>query len=232
MLAHGCVCNYPMFASLGLYRWPEIEKLRPATVTGAWVNQAARPPATDEVDEEDAPRRAPGLAAAEAGGAPFDVAGLRLINSTAQAVGAGLQVSAKDEGAGYAVAKLAQPAKEAVFRFVAQRAPGTKRHGNAFFVCGSDNDPKSWIECQIYYGGRSSIRIAGGQVETAEEKVAFDRRAPIAATVTVSCPNRTVTVEAGGAKLTAPITGTMDRIVCYGFGGANSDTLFTGIVAP
>ncbi len=39
MLGHGCVCNYPMFASLGLYHCPELEQYRPASVTRSWVNQ-------------------------------------------------------------------------------------------------------------------------------------------------------------------------------------------------
>jgi hypothetical protein len=40
MLGHGCVCNYPMFASLGLYHCPEIDQYRPAAVMDSWGNQA------------------------------------------------------------------------------------------------------------------------------------------------------------------------------------------------
>lgn len=36
MLGHGCVCNYPMFASLALHHMPAIENLRPAAVKASW----------------------------------------------------------------------------------------------------------------------------------------------------------------------------------------------------
>ncbi len=35
-LAHGCVCNYPMFASLALVHMPGIDALRPAAVKASW----------------------------------------------------------------------------------------------------------------------------------------------------------------------------------------------------
>lgn len=38
MLGHGCVCNYPMFASLALYHTPMLEDLRPAAVKASWTN--------------------------------------------------------------------------------------------------------------------------------------------------------------------------------------------------
>jgi hypothetical protein len=39
MLGHGCVCNYPMFASLALYHMPAIEDVRPASVRASWKNE-------------------------------------------------------------------------------------------------------------------------------------------------------------------------------------------------
>lgn len=37
-LAHGCVCNYPMFASLALYHMPGSEEMRPEAVRRSWVS--------------------------------------------------------------------------------------------------------------------------------------------------------------------------------------------------
>ena len=36
MLSHGCVCNYPMFASLALYHMPGSESMRPKAVQQSW----------------------------------------------------------------------------------------------------------------------------------------------------------------------------------------------------
>ena len=41
MLGHGCVCNYPMFSSVGLYHMPESDAFRPAIVTASWGKQGA-----------------------------------------------------------------------------------------------------------------------------------------------------------------------------------------------
>ena len=140
-----------------------------------------------------------------------------------------LLLNTKDENAGYAVQETEQPLQSSVFKFAVKRAAGKGRHGNAFFVCGSSADPKNWIECRLYYGGRSSLMITGGAVEHTEEKVVFDRQGVFIVTVSVDCKARTVAFEAAGHKLTSRITGSIDAITHYGTGGANSDNVFTGI---
>ncbi len=36
MMGHGCVCNYPMFASVALYHMPESDSFRPKIVIQSW----------------------------------------------------------------------------------------------------------------------------------------------------------------------------------------------------
>jgi hypothetical protein len=36
MLGHGCVCNYPMFASVALCHMPRIDAVRPEAVRQSW----------------------------------------------------------------------------------------------------------------------------------------------------------------------------------------------------
>ena len=58
MLAHGCVCNYPMFASQALYHTEALEAYRPGAVVDSWVNQAA---AVEESAETVASHRGGGF---------------------------------------------------------------------------------------------------------------------------------------------------------------------------
>jgi len=223
MLGHGCVCNYPMFASLGLYHWPEIDKYRPASVTESWVNQGesffAENGQTEDVFAPPAGQR-------------IDIQEFALINGTAQASGSAMLFSTKDKNAGYAVRECAEPIQKAVFSFSVMRAPGGAGqgwHGNAFLVFGPSGTPNDFIECRLYYGGRSSMMITGSRIEHVEEKVNFDRQRVFPVAVTVDCERRTVTFEAAGHKLTSEITGPLDAITHYGYGGANSANLFTDI---
>lgn len=153
------------------------------------------------------------------------------MNCTVKASGPALLLSTKDASAGYAIRKFAAPVEQAVFAFTVQRAPGTQRHGNAFFVCGPSDRPENCIECRLYYGGRSSMMITGSQVEQVEEKASFTRRDAFAVAVSIDCKARTVTFAAGGKELTARIAGPIDAITHYGYGGANSDNLFTETAA-
>jgi hypothetical protein len=225
MLGHGCVCNYPMFASLGLYHCPDIEPHRPASVTQSWVNQA-RPllgvSGRSAAADPSASRAVQKVA----------VERFHLINATLEASGAALLFSTKDQNAGYAVQESAKPLPKAVFSFAVKRAvgkSGERRHGNAFFVCGKGKRPEDWLECRLYYGGRSSLMITGGLVKQVEEKVSLGRRDVFDVTVSVDCAARTVTIEAGGSKLTSQITGPLDAITHYGYGGSNSDNEFTDV---
>ena len=230
MLGHGCVCNYPMFASLGLYHCPEIEDLRPATVVQSWQNQAEQlfaesgQPVPGNVRVPDV--------FTSATGQKIDLQQFQLINGTLQPFGPAVVFSVKDERVGYAVRESTKAMRQAVFTFSAQRAVGASgqgRHGNVFFVCGAGDTPEHFIECRLYYGGRGSMMIAGSHVEPKEEKIRFDRQAVFAVTVTVDCERRTVTFETAGQKLTSRITGPIDAITHYGYGGANSANLFTDI---
>jgi hypothetical protein len=223
MLGHGCVCNYPMFASLGLYHFPEIEKYRPPAVTASWKNQAeellAEIEQTEDVFTSDT-------------GKKVDIQRFHLINGTMNPSGSAVLFSTKEATAGYAVREAAKPMKKAVFDFFVKRAvgaPAQGHHGNAFFVCGKGNTSKDLIECRLYYGGRGSMMITGSHIEHVEEKIRFDKKAIYQLTVTVDCESRTVTFEVAGQKLTSRITEPVEAITHYGYGGSNSANLFTEI---
>ena len=222
MLGHGCVCNYPMFASVGLYHWPEIDKYRPAAVRKSWVNQAKEFLATSEGAGAEWPF-------GQAAGKKIDVQKFRLINATAQAAGSALRLTVKDRKNGYAIRKADKPLERATFRVSLKRAAVSGRHGNGFLVAGSGEDPKDWIECRFYFGGRSSLMIAGGKAEQVEQKVTIPRRAVFTLTVSIDCAARTVTFEAVGQKVASKITGPLPAITHYGYGGGNADNYFTDI---
>lgn len=227
MLGHGCVCNYPMFASVALHHMPDIDRHRPARVTASWVNQAKSleggGSGADGDDDDD------GAPVSPEGGAPMEVGSFRLLNATMEASDGGALFRTSDEKAGYAVRRADAPISKAIFRFTVQRAAGKsgeKRHGNAFFVFGGGPDPGDWVECQLYYGGRSSLVLAGKGVARAEEKAKFDARGRIGVTVAVDIEAGTITLEAAGARVSARMTGPMDAIRYFGYGGANSDNVF------
>jgi hypothetical protein len=212
-----------MFASIGLYHWPEIEKHRPVSVTESWVNQAKAFLAESG--------QTPNVFASPAG-RKIDTEDFNLINCTLQPSGSALLFSTKDTNAGYAVRESAKPMQKAVFSFSVMRAPGASgqgRHGNAFLVFGLGSTARDLIECRLYYGGRSSMMITGNRIEHVEEKVDFDRQRVFTVSVTVDCESRTVTFEAAGHKLASKITEPINTITHYGYGGANSANLFTGI---
>jgi len=223
MLGHGCVCNYPMFASQALYHTEDLEPYRPKAVVDSWKNQA-------EGIEVVA-----GVALPKAG-FPKDLVKLtvdpdhfELTNATLKAVPSGVLFSTKDKNAGYAIRKADKPMSSATFRFAVRRAPGAGRHGNAFFVCGPSGDPQSLIECRLYYGGRSSLMITGALMEQAEKKIEFRGRDIYEAIVRVDCAARTVTVEAMGQTLSTKLKGNCETITHYGYGGGNSDNVFTAV---
>lgn len=227
MLAHGCVCNYPMFASAALYHMPEIEAHRPARVTASWVNQAkamARGgPGADNDDDDDV------AAPEQKYSPPMEVGAFRAHNATIEARDGGALLRTNDKESGYAVRPADAPIKKAAFRFTVQRAVGAageKRHGNAFFVFGGGPNPEDWVECQLYYGGRSSLVVAGKGVARVEERAKFDARGRFEVSVEVDLEAGSVTLEAGGARAISKMTGAMDAIRYYGYGGANSDNLF------
>ena len=223
MLGHGCVCNYPMFASLGLYHWPAIDQVRPAAVKGSWVNQA------DELIAASAAATAADPFMSGAGGT-VDLKAFALTNAVLEPSGGAALLRTKDKNAGYALQASATPLQRATFRLSLKRATGNQavgRHGNAFFVCGGT--PDQLIECRLYYGGRSSLMITGPRVEHVEKKVAFTRRTSFTVEVTVDCNAGTVAFSTDGKEVTSRIAPPLSAITHYGYGGANSDNLFTAI---
>ncbi|MBN2451237.1 MAG: PQQ-binding-like beta-propeller repeat protein, partial [Lentisphaeria bacterium] len=230
MLGHGCVCNYPMFASLGLFHWPASEGLRPEQVTASWRNQLADRGAARIAgpldDEEPAP--AEPAPSGTAGAGPATDFGLRL-NASLEPAPRGMLFRTLDAGAGYALRPAEAPLRQATFTLSAVRAPGTNRHGNAFLVLGTGATPADWLECRLYYGGRSSLMLTGKGVETKEEKVALQRGDPFVLTATVDCAAGTLTFEVSGHSLTTRLTNPIQGITHYGYGGANADTVFSPI---
>jgi hypothetical protein len=226
MLGHGCVCNYPMFASLALYHWPEIDQYRPACVTSSWGNRLDALAAQGVL-----PRRAsapvepfPSIA-----GEKVDIQKFHLVNATMEHAGWGFRLASKDQAAGYAIRPCDEPLEKVVFRFRVRRAGAAGRHGNAFFVCGPNDKPEDWIQCQLYYGGRRAMAITGKGVVQVQAKLALPPRDTFAVTVRIDCAARTVAFEADSAKLSSRITGPLGAITHYGCGGSNADNFFTPI---
>ena len=71
--------------------------------------------------------------------------------------------------------------------------------------------------------------ISGRRVEQVEEKVALASRNIFNVTVSIDCEARTVTFETASKKLTSRLTGSPEAITHYGWGGANSENLFSDI---
>lgn len=223
MLGHGCVCNYPMFASIALYHLPLADSFRPARVTESWHNQlevlieknaAASQPPGDKVRNEP----------------PVDLKAFHLINGVLTAVpGPAVRFETRDSKAGYAVRKVAAPLKRATFTFSVSRAPAKDRHGNAFFVCGNGDQPENWIECRLFYGGRRSVEITGKYAQTVVEQIDFPQQRTFPVTVTVDCEARTVTLTAAGRTVSSRIEGSLDTITHVGYGGVNCANVFTDI---
>ena len=78
-------------------------------------------------------------------------------------------------------------------------------------------------------GGRSSMMVTGALVEQVEEKADLRGRDVYEVSVRVDCEAGVVTVEAAGHTVTAKIKGDCEAITHYGYGGGNSDNLFTGV---
>lgn len=226
MLGHGCVCNYPMFASEALYHTTELEPYRPKAVVASWTNQAKEVAIAEKGTSahrgEDFPKNLAEL--------KVDLDRFTLTNATLKETPAGVLFGTKDDKAGYALCKADRPIATATFRLALKRASGAGRHGNAFFVLGSGNDPAQLIECRLYYGGRSSLMITGPLVEQVEEKADLRGRELHEVTVRVDCKAGTVTLESGEQTVTARLKGNIDAITHYGYGGTNSDNLFTGVL--
>jgi hypothetical protein len=220
-----------MFASLGLYHFPEIEKHRPASVVDSWTNQTKRFFAETELPSNDT---SGGLTDAFSSqtGQTVDVSAFRLFNCTLTSSGSSVLFQVHDANVGYALRKSSTPIQKGSFKFSLKRAPGPQgqgRHGNAYFVFGPSEDPKACIECRLYYGGRSSMMITGSPVQTVEKKLTFARRDVFTAIVTVDCKRREITFEVAGHKLTALMQDPLEAVNHYGYGGGNSANLCTGI---
>ena len=73
------------------------------------------------------------------------------------------------------------------------------------------------------------MMITGVLVKPIEAKKVFGRTVVFPVTVTIDCSARTVIFEAAGNRVTSQITEPLDAITHYGYGGGNSDNLFTDI---
>jgi hypothetical protein len=214
-----------MFASLGLYHWPQIDQYRPQAVTGSWVNQADKLLAPTMSSDPTTPQDPPDAT----GGAKLDLSLFRPINAIVEPAATGFSLRTKDQNTGYAIRPLERPLEQAVFTFSVQREPDTSRHGNAFFVCGPSDNPEDWIECRLYYGGRRSLEITGTHVEPLEVKLPPGRIDAWHITVSIDCRQRTISFDAAGTCLTSKLTGPLSAITHFGCGGANSANVFTPI---
>lgn len=90
-----------------------------------------------------------------------------------------------------------------------------------------DVEGNRMIECRYYYGGRSSLTIAGEPVEFAETKEKLARPPVMAITVEVDLDKKKVTLSVAGHTLTTRITGDMEAITHIGYGGSNFSNRFT-----
>jgi hypothetical protein len=214
MLGHGCVCNYPMFASLGLYHFPEIERHRPAIVTRSWVNQAESVIESDPFLDPDK---------------PVDIEAFRSIDATLAPAGAAMRLTTEEGRPGYAIRKSEEPIRRGIFTVSVKRTPGSRRHGNAFLTFGPGDEPGDWIECHLYYGGRSSMMITGRGVETIERKIDLEQSGAFTLIASVDCEEGTVAFQVGKHELKTTLDTSISAITHYGVGGANCDNLFTGM---
>ena len=219
MLGHGCVCNYPMFTSLAMSHLPWIEEHRPAIVKASWKNEIQElRAATPKIVKPPVAKFGP----------PVDVSGFRAVDATIESISGGVCVKTLTKAPGYAIKKLDKPTRKATFTFNVTRAPvEARRHGNAFFVFGPSANMKQMVECRLYYGGRSSVMIVGS-AEEVDVEMTFTQRDRFIIRVTVDLDAGTVTMEAQGKKIESKLTGSPRAITYYGFGGANSDNIFSG----
>jgi outer membrane protein assembly factor BamB len=224
MLGHGCVCNYPMFASLAMYPTHDFEPYRPKRVVASWENEAA---GTEIVGGVAVPRR-PEFPK-DLRDVNVDVARYTPTNATLKKAEGGLLFSTDDDTVGYALRPAEHPVRKASFRCAVRRASGPGRHGNAFLVLSPEGAPEKLIECRLYYGGRSSLMITGPGVERVDKRAEFQRGGVYTMRVDVDCPAGVVTFQAAGQKLTAKMNDPWPAVAAYGYGGGNSDNLFTGI---
>ena len=216
MLGHGCVCNYPMFASIGLYHSPGIDQLRPDSVKNSWGNQLA----VLQNKESKPPIQAR---------TPVDITPFVTVDAEIESVSDGLRLITRENASGFAIRKAERPLSKGVLSVSLRRAGTQGRHGNAFIVLGNSAEPARMIICRIYFGGRDSIGISGDMVEKREEKITFTTRHTIAAQVEFDCPAGTVSLNVGENVVKTRITGDLPSVTHYGYGGAHADNIYTPI---
>ncbi len=71
--------------------------------------------------------------------------------------------------------------------------------------------------------------ITGALVAEAEEKADLRGRDVFEVVVRVDCTAGVISFESAGHTVTAKIQGDCEAITHYGYGGGNSDNLFTGV---
>ena len=217
---HGCVCNYPTFASLALVHLPEANSFKPEIVKAS-ETERSRPDFTAAGDIS-LPTRPTGK--------PIDVSRFSLIDAQLKPAPGGCRFSTAGNGLGYALTKTSEPLSAASFSF-SFRGEGSKgRHGNSFFVLGSSDKPDELIQVAFYYGGRRRLIVSGNGIKEQSAELDLPRKSLNKAIVRFDVAAKIVSVEIAGKTLTAKLTSEPAGITHYGYSGSNSDTYFTEVI--
>ncbi len=218
---HGCVCNYPTFASLAMVHLPELDSFKPQIVRDSERERSVITPLAAPARPVDAK--------------PLDVTPFRLVGGTLKPAPGGCVFSTTDAKEGFAVREARQPLRKGEFAFTFKKAtPRTVsgRHGNCFFVLGTSGATEDLIQVMLYYGGRRSIVIFGKHVEDVDTKFEYPRQPQLSATVAFDLATRQLSVTIDGKTVRTKITADIPAITHYGFGGSNSDTFFSALATP
>ena len=220
---HGCVCNYPTFASLALANMPEAATFKPDRIK---AREVERTTATLEQNANTVPKKAIPSSAPVA-----DVSGFELTSATLTPAPGGCVLSTIGKSAGFAIKKMQRPMTTGTLScsFQGIKKGKTGRHSNSFLVLGSSSDPEELIQIQIYHGGAQRISISGDLVDEKSETFTPARGNLAKAIVRIDLAAERVSVEVAGTTLETAITGTIPAITHIGYGGSNSDTFFTEI---
>jgi outer membrane protein assembly factor BamB len=214
---HGCVCNYPTFASLALVHMPEAEIFKPDAVRKREIERTTPAP-----DSGPVPVRAGTVAA----GKPVDVSAFKLVDAKLESTPGGCRFSCAGDGPGYAVKMSPKKLQSGTLTCTFKDVGGKGRHKNCFLVLGSSSDPDDLIKIMIYHGGRKRLIISGKHVDEVERELVLPRNVLTRATVRFDLAAKSVSVDVACRELTAKITGSISAVSHCGYGGSNSDTFF------
>lgn len=218
MMGHGCVCNYPMFASLALAPMPWMDDVRPRRVVDSWENELQT---SGNLLGAGAHSEMAKLMSRD----PIDLTPYRAVNSKIESSPGGLVVRTSPDEPGFAIRSLETPRANFTQSFYIVKVPEEGRHGNATFVLGSGEHPEARIECRFYYGGRSAIILAGAAIEDVEIPWTAVR-SNIPVHVMVDQQEKSLVVKVGGQVVKTKFLGPIVPVTYYGYGGTNATNLF------